>query len=72
MGVRFELKKKEDGNGQMVDTLTKITDVGGKVNEEDWGTVQDFDRLFNACVSRWQGNWDINKVCTAISESQID
>jgi hypothetical protein len=71
MGVRFELKKKEDSTGQLIDTLTKITEKDGKTTEEDWGTVQDFDRLFNTCVAKWGSNWDLEKILVAIRESSI-
>jgi hypothetical protein len=73
MAVKFELRKVEDeGTGVLVDTLMKITTVGEKVVEEAWGSVLDFDKLFNACVARWEGNWDIDKVCTTIRETTID
>lgn len=40
--------------------------------KESWGDVEDFDDLFKACHERWGGNWDLNKVCVAIKESEID
>lgn len=41
-------------------------------NREEWGTVDDFDQLFDCCVRRWGKNWDLEKVKTAITESEID
>lgn len=50
-------------------TLTK-TSINGE--KDDWGTVQDFDNLFDACVSRWGSNWNLEKVVAAIHESELD
>jgi hypothetical protein len=71
--IKFSLEKRPDRVGVLVDTIvrTEISLVGGKV-EEEWGTIQDLDNLFQACRDRWEGAWDLNKVCTAIRESMID
>ena len=73
--IQFALEKRADpGTGVLVDTLLKQT-VGadGKiVSEEPWGSVLDYNRLFDTCVKRWGGNWDLNKVCLAIEESEIN
>lgn len=39
---------------------------------EEWGTIDEFDELFDTCVERWGNNWDFNKVLIAIKESEID
>lgn len=75
MSIKFVLEKREDpSTGIPVDTLLKQTvDADGKVsNEEPWGSVIDFDKLFNTCVKKWGSNWDLDKVCTAINEADFN
>jgi hypothetical protein len=68
--VTFALEKKADKNGQVQDTLVRKED--GKP-DEDWGTVNDFDRLFAACSQRWaEYGWDLEKLITAVRECQFD
>jgi hypothetical protein len=59
----------KDQNGTESDALVKIEDSG---TEDVWCTVQDLDTLFDTCVKRWGSNWDLNKVCTAITECDFD
>lgn len=61
----FTLEKKTGSLGELI----KTHDSGER---EPWGTVEDFDQLFDACVKRWGKNWDLNKVCVSIRESNID
>lgn len=61
---KFTLEKKKGSFGE----LFKTRDDGTK---EAWGTIEDFDRLFDECVKKWGNNWDLNKVLIAIKESEI-
>lgn len=72
--VQFKLERIEDTNGQPTDTLVKYSQPGinEPVEREEWCTVPELDRLFAACVQRWSGNWDLEKVIIAIRESPID
>lgn len=73
--IRFALEDVADSNGIVVPTLvkyTKIKDSDQPETREEWGNVHDFDSLFNACVSRWGSNWNLEKVIVAIRESEID
>lgn len=65
----FTLEKKEDSIGQTVDTL--VCHVEGKP-DEDWCTVPELNQLFDVCVKRWGGNWDLEKVKLAILECEFD
>lgn len=66
--IKFSLEPKADANGVEVPTLIKKVDG---LPDEDWCSVQDLDRLFNACVQRWGSNWDLEKVMTAVRETEI-
>lgn len=67
---RFTLEDvKQPATSVTVPTLVKYHDDGRR---EEWGNVQDFDQLFDTCVSRWGSNWDLNKVCTAIRECDFN
>lgn len=66
---KFELRKVKDGLGYEVDTLVKIGDDGV---EDQWCNVRELDILFNTCVRKWKDNWDLDKVCTAVSEADFD
>jgi len=72
--VRFALEKIEDeATGQAVDTLVKYTKDGEQPEtSETWGNVVEFNQLFDACVKRWDNNWDLNKVVTAVLECEFD
>lgn len=65
----FKLEKVANQNGTGVPTLVKYHADGTR---EEWGNVDDFDRLFNACSNRWGTNWNLEKTCIAILESEID
>ena len=71
--VNFKLEKRPDENtGVEVDTLIKCEiSAEGTEMEETWGNVTEFNQLFDTCVARWGSNWDLNKVMTAIRESDI-
>ena len=77
MPVEFKLEKvlNEDTGTEKL-SLVKYTPVssGAATNTERevWFAIEDIDRLFDTCVKRWKDNWDLDKVCVAISESQID
>ena len=72
--IRFALEKVEDeSTGQPIDTLIKYTKEGdAPETSEPWGNVMEYNSLFDACVSRWGNNWDLNKVIAAINESTLD
>lgn len=76
--VTYVLKQVDDGVGGLDTALIKETDMsdsGASVpNEsEQWCTVRDLDQLFATCSERWgDGNWDLNKVQTAIRECEFD
>lgn len=67
---KFALEDRLDKVGVMVPTLVKYDDLDPA--GEEWGNVQDFDRLFDACVARWGRDWDLDKLIATISETQID
>jgi hypothetical protein len=63
----------EEKNG--IKVLIKLTlDKNTKevLHKETWGDMEDFDDLFQACFDRWESNWDLNKVMTAIRECDFD
>lgn len=70
MSVEFKLEKKPNRNGTLVDTLVKYeTDK----EPEDWTTIEELDRLFEACVRRWNENgWDLEKLITCVNECEFD
>ena len=71
----FILEFKTDPTGKDVKCLYKLTlDKNSKevLHKEAWGDMEDFDDLFEACFERWDTQWDLNKVITAIKESDID
>lgn len=72
--VRFALEKRADENtGVEVDTLMKYTDHENGTGEgEPWGNVIEFNRLFDVCSRRWPAGWDLEKVITAVQESDFD
>jgi hypothetical protein len=72
--VSFALEKEpKEGTGTLVDSVVKYTaDEVGKTEREVWCSVDDLDSLFAACVDRWGKNWNLEKVVTAIKESEID
>ena len=69
--ITFTLEPIADSNGIEVPTLIKSTEDGGKIDKEPWGNVQEFDRLFETCARKWGSDWDLEKVCVAITESEI-
>lgn len=78
MNVSFVMEKIENPvTKRQIDTVVKLTekpDVYGvpTVEREEWCNVLELDKLFSTCVERWGNNWDLNKVCVAIAESEID
>lgn len=74
--IYFKLEKVADSTGTPVDTLVKYTQRHeyGPTDpfKEPWCTVQELDKLFEACSQRWGSNWDLNKVITAIGECEFD
>jgi hypothetical protein len=40
--------------------------------DDEWCTIQDLDELFEACVTRWGTNWDLNKVKMAVAEAEFN
>jgi hypothetical protein len=73
--VKFALVQKEnDRTGQMEDTLVKqTTSDNGSTEEEQWCTVPELDRLFDACSRRWQANgWDLEKLITCVNECDFE
>jgi hypothetical protein len=49
-----------------------LGDVDYVTNEEELLTIEDLDRLFDACVDRWPIGWDLNKLLTCIRECGFD
>lgn len=73
--TRYALEKVEDKAGQMLDTLVKFTleDAPAAVEQrEELTSVQDLDRLFDACSARWPVGWDLEKLLTCIKECEFD
>lgn len=66
----FTLEHRQDETGDIVPTLIKRDELGREIDE--WCNVKELDQLFEACVSRWGKNWNLEKVMVAIRESQID
>jgi len=70
MATKFEIKKiTDEDTGAVLDSVVKVVD--GK-EDEVWCSIADLNKLFESCVTRWGSNWDLNKVCVAIVESNID
>jgi len=71
----FKLEKRPDASGRQVDTLVKCVGNPDSVlgaEEEEWCTVNDLDRLFEACARRWPIGWDLEKLITAVRECEFD
>lgn len=66
--ITFKLEDKENGVGIAVPTLIKCQGT----DQEEWCNVEDLDQLFNTCVQRWGKNWNLEKVLTAVKESEIN
>jgi len=56
--------------GTKTQSIVELDDSGAVVDV--WCSIQDLDTLFNTCVDRWNKNWDLSKVCLAISECEFD
>jgi len=73
MQMEFKLEKVPDDNtGQLLDSIVQYKTEGGQTVRDVWCSVMELDRLFSACVDRWGGNWNLEKVIIAIRESDID
>ena len=75
MSVKFELQKVENSRtGALEDALVKLTTDGlGNTEAEQWCTVNELDRLFEACSRRWAENgWDLEKLLQCVSECEFD
>ena len=74
MSVKFVLNKVEnERTGSLEDALVKEVTVGDKTETEQWCTINELDRLFDACSRRWAENgWDLEKLIVAVNESTID
>jgi hypothetical protein len=74
--VSFQVESIENedlGQSELALVKTTLSPVVGEVpKKETWGTIAEFDRLFNACSERWQDGWDLDKVILAVKESEID
>ena len=67
----FELREMDDQKtGTKTQSIVELDDSGAVVDV--WCSIQDLDTLFNTCVDRWNKNWDLSKVCLAISECEFD
>ena len=69
MNISFKLEDIKNKSGIPVPTVVKYEE--GKPSEE-WVNVEDLDTLFDTCVDRWGNNWDLNKIMTAIRETEVD
>jgi len=75
MGIKFELQKVEnERTGALEDALIKITtDSTGKSESEQWCTVNELDRLFEACSRKWATNgWDLEKLMVCVNECDFE
>lgn len=72
--ISFAIEKLvSDQTGQVIDGVVKlITHEDGTVDRETWCTILDLDKLFDTCVTRWGKNWNLEKVCAAIAETEIE
>lgn len=71
--ARFVLEKVRDRNDDLKQTIVKITtDDKGKEEREEWTTIADLDRLFDACTARWPRGWDLEKLLTCVRECEFD
>lgn len=66
--ISFSIQQKMDQTGTEVATLVK--EVDGAC--EDWCTIQELDRLFDSCHSRWGNNWNLEKLMLAVRECEFD
>lgn len=67
--VTFAVEKIEDEDtGQTLDAVVKTAADGTK---DTWCTILDLDKLFGACVKKWEGNWNLDKVIAAIEDSDV-
>lgn len=75
MKIYFKLEKVADENtGQEIDSVVQYKEQkeGEAPIRDVWCSVVDLDRLFSTCVDRWGSNWNLEKVCIAIRESEIE
>lgn len=74
MAVQFVLKKVEnERTGALEDALIKETTVNGQTESEQWCTVNELDRLFEACQRRWSVNgWDLEKLMVCVNECDFE
>lgn len=74
--VKFTLEKKEnERTGAEEDAIIKnnIDDKGAVIDQEQWCTIPELDRLFDACSRRWKDNgWDLEKLMTCVNECEFD
>lgn len=73
--VKFTLEKREnESTGSLEDALIKTTtDDKGVSTEEQWMTVPELDRLFDACSRKWsQNGWDLEKLIVCVNECEFD
>lgn len=67
--AEYTLEKKSDyGPGE---PLCLVKKEAGKPDDV-MASVEDLENLFDTCVRRWKGNWNLEKLLTAIRESEID
>lgn len=74
MSVKFTLEKVEnERTGALEDALVKHETLEGKTESEQWCTVNELDRLFEACSRRWEANgWDLEKLMTCVNECDFE
>lgn len=73
--VKFSLKKRQnERTGAIEDAVIKtVIDDKGLTTEEQWCTISELDRLFDACSRRWADNgWDLEKLMVAVNECGFD
>jgi len=68
--ITFILDNRPNDNTGLPE-LSVVKKTDGKPDEV-WCSINDLDQLFTACVDRWGGNWNLEKVKLAIRESDID
>lgn len=75
MAIEFKLEQEANPKtGSAQTALVKYADQeGGKDrSREVWCTVDDINYLFDTCARRWGTNWDLDKVCTAVRDTEIE
>lgn len=74
MSTTFVVKQvQNERTGALENAVVKETTVNGVTESEQWCTIDELDRLFEACSRRWSVNgWDLEKLMTCVNECDFE